>query len=822
MRGVQGLRLDVSATLQDVLPALRGCISQPDLSRDARAALIDKLRELETTRPTLIGVASEFEKAADRHAVLMAAATAMRRLMQVLDDDGPEEDEVVSRSERARERRISYQQRRQSQALAADKKAPGSSRDRPVESLPGVGKVSGVALRARGVDTVGDLVWLLPLGYRDERRVLSVDELEVGVHQVTAGEVVSVRGGRRMAQVTLKDLHGDAQLRLVWFNSPPGLLARFTEGARFRIAGEVQTYRGELSITHAQTKLIPEGEAPEGGGIVPRYPPIPGVAPRALSKAIGAAVERAAQDMVGAVPPSVLATEELPTLAQALAWLHAPPLELDDAQLLELQEQRAPAQRRLAFEEFFMLELALHRRRVEEQGVVAEALSYEATALERARGALGFELTSAQRRVVAEIDADMGEARPMRRLLQGDVGSGKTAVAMLAAARAVAAGGQVAFMAPTEILAEQHFRSLQPVAEAMGVRCALVLGGARAAHRKATRKALVEGRLDLAVGTHALLTEGVVFNRLRLVIVDEQHRFGVGQRLRLVDKSHEMSPHLLVMTATPIPRTLTLALHGDLGSSVLDELPPGRIPPVTRAYAITERDRALHQLERALEKDGQAYVVCPVIEESEDTELRTAEEAYRELSQRFARWGVGLLHGRLPSAEKQRAMDSFVAGETRVLVSTTVIEVGVDVARANVMLIEHAERFGLAQLHQLRGRVGRAGQPSACLLVHDAKGEEARARVAILCESHDGFRIAEEDLRLRGPGELFGRRQSGLPGFRFGDLRRDGPLLERARDAAQRVIEVDPELLQHEHAAARVALDRLADSPHAVVKEEAG
>jgi len=813
----------VSTTVQDVLPALRGCIAQPELSTAARAALIARLRELEATRPALGGVAAELEGAADRRAFVVAAATAMRRLMQALDEETPdEEDEPASRAQRSKERRASYQERLQSRALAADKKAPASARDRPVETLPGIGKVSGVALRTRGVETVGDLIWLLPLGYRDERRVLSIAELEVGSHQLTAGTVESVRGGRRMAQVTLRDLEGDAQLRLVWFNSPPGLLSRFAEGACFRVAGEVQAYRGELSITHPQTQFVAAGQAPEGGGIVPRYPIVPGVAPKVLSKAVGAALSRAASTMVGAVPEATLKDEGLPTLSGALVALHAPPSDLDEDGLVALEEQRSPAQLRLAFEEFFMLELALHRRRVDEQGVVAEALDYDEVALARARGALGFELTAAQTRVVAEIDEDMGEARPMRRLLQGDVGSGKTAVAMLAAARAISAGGQVAFMAPTEILAEQHFRSLQPVAEAMGVRCALVLGGARASHRRATRKALVEGRLDLAVGTHALLTEGVVFNRLRLVIVDEQHRFGVGQRLRLVDKSGAMSPHLLVMTATPIPRTLTLALHGDLSSSVLDELPPGRIPPVTRAYSLDERERALRQLERALEKDGQAYVVCPVIEDSEDNELRTAEEAYRELSVRFERWGVGLLHGRLPADEKQRVMDGFVAGELRVLVSTTVIEVGVDVARANVILIEQAERFGLAQLHQLRGRVGRAGQASGCLLVHDAKGEEARARIAILCESHDGFRIAEEDLRLRGPGELFGRRQSGLPGFRFGDLRRDGPLLERARDAAQAVFDADPQLERPEHAAARAALDRLADGPHAVVKEEAG
>jgi ATP-dependent DNA helicase RecG len=349
-----------------------------------------------------------------------------------------------------------------------------------------------------------------------------------------------------------------------------------------------------------------------------------------------------------------------------------------------------------------------------------------------------------------------------------------------------------------------------------------VLGGERASHRKRTRKALDEGRIDLVVGTHALLTEGVQFARLRLVIVDEQHRFGVGQRLRLVDKANGVAPHLLVMTATPIPRSLALALHGDLAASVLDEMPPGRVPPTTRAYRGGERAEALRQLERGLESGGQAYVICPAIEPNEESDVRCALQVFEELSQRLSRWGVALLHGQLPAEQKQQAMERFVAGEAKVLVSTTIVEVGVDVAAANVMLVENAERFGLAQLHQLRGRVGRAGQRSACLLVHEAAGEESRERIRILCECADGFRIAEEDLRLRGPGELFGRRQSGLPGFRFGDLRRDQPILLQAQALAREVIERDPALNDAEHAGARAALSSLAESDRAVVKEEAG
>jgi ATP-dependent DNA helicase RecG len=439
------------------------------------------------------------------------------------------------------------------------------------------------------------------------------------------------------------------------------------------------------------------------------------------------------------------------------------------------------------------------------------------------RQAFGFELTEAQRRVTAEIFADLGQEKPMRRLLQGDVGCGKTAVAMLAAAQCVAGSAQVAFMAPTEVLAEQHFRSLAPLSAALGLRATLMLGGERAAHRKKSRKELLEGKIDLVVGTHALLSEGVQFSRLRLVIIDEQHRFGVGQRLRLLDKTDgSIAPHLLVMTATPIPRTLTLALYGDLSASVIDELPAGRIPVVTRAYPQLERERALQQLERALAAGGQAFVVCPTIEESDEHDLRAVDKTHAELAVRLAAYGVALLHGRLAPAEKQAAMERFVSGQARVLVSTTIIEVGIDVPSANVILIENAERFGLAQLHQLRGRVGRGGQRSACLLVHQAVSEEARARIAVMCETSDGFKIAEEDLKLRGPGEIFGHRQSGLPGFRFGDLRRDAPLLAAAREAAQRVIDVDPELTFEVHSGARSVLDRFSEGVRRVVKEEAG
>lgn len=702
--------------------------------------------------------------------------------------------------------------------------------DAPVESLPGIGEVTGQSLRARGLSTAGQLPWVLPLDYLDERAVLPIARLSVGERQVTAGEVVSARvasrgRARRMAEVVLRDPESDEgiTLRLVWFRAPGGLISRFREGARFRVVGEVSEYRGQLCMNHPQTELIQADDDARAAGPVPRYPEVRGVAPRVLARAIAVALQRTGAFIEEAVPGPALEGEGLPSLLDALRALHAPPQDMDDATLALWNDHRSDNHVRLAFEEFFLLELALQRRRVEDQGVRAHALVAPAAALDRVRKAMPFELTSAQHRVAGEIDEDLRQDRPMRRLLQGDVGSGKTAVALLAAAHVVAAGSQVAFMAPTEVLAEQHVRSIGPLAEALGLRAALVVGGARASHRNKTRRGLSVGTIDLAIGTHALLSEGVEFHRLGLVIVDEQHRFGVGQRLSLVGKSgDDVAPHLLVMTATPIPRTLMLALHGDLSASVLDEMPPGRLPPVTRAYPMDQREAALKQLERGLDSGGQAFVVCPTIDEDGELDLRSAVECHRELSARLGDNRVGLLHGRLDAEDKQEVMERFIGGSVPVLVSTTIVEVGVDVPAANVMLVEHAERFGLAQLHQLRGRVGRAGQRSACLLVHDTAGDASRARIDIMCETTDGFRIAEEDLRLRGPGELFGRKQSGLPGFRFGDLRRDGPLLARAREAALRVIERDADLVLPEHSGARAALDRMQRGATAVVKEEAG
>jgi ATP-dependent DNA helicase RecG len=819
---------------QQLVFGLRSCLAEAMPEPETRRALAESLRAWAgahgAVAPLIGDAAAVIERANSRRELAVAAAQAMRLLMQEQTARDDEASEPPPKRRSSRERAQARAEREQSRALSepTGKLAPA---ERPVEALSGVGPALGLALRARGVRTAGELAWLLPLGYHDERTVVSIAQLREGERQVSEGRVVSARvqprgRGRRVAEVLLESIdapgQGGARLRLVWFRAPQGLLARFREGERFRVAGLVERFGGAFSMTHPQTERLGGGEAAQAAGIVPRYPPVPGVPPKTLVRAVARAVALVAPSWPDAVPAELRAEHALPSLGDTLRALHAPPAQLDAEALARWNEQRTEHHARLAFEEFFLLELALHKRRSEEFGVAGEALAERPQATARARAALGFALTAAQARVVEEICAELRTPQPMRRLLQGDVGSGKTAVAMLAAAHAISAGAQVAFMAPTEVLAEQHFRALAPLSQAMGLRAALMLGGERASHRRRARKELSEGRIDLVVGTHALLSEGVEFARLRLAIVDEQHRFGVGQRLRLVDKAGGLAPHLLVMTATPIPRSLALALHGDLQASVLDEMPPGRVPPLTRAYRSSERGEALRQLERGLDTGGSAFVICPAIEPNEETGVRSALEAFDDLAARFARFGVALLHGQLAPEQKQQAMERFTRGEARVLVSTTIVEVGVDVPNANVILIEHAERFGLAQLHQLRGRVGRAGQRSACLLVHEAASEEARERVRILCECSDGFRIAEEDLRLRGPGELFGRKQSGLPGFRYGDLRRDLPLLQRAQALAQALIARDPELAMPVHEGARRALAALAESDRAVVKEEAG
>ena len=700
--------------------------------------------------------------------------------------------------------------------------------EHPVETLPGVGKVSGAALRERGYGTVGQLLWHLPRRYDDQRRVTPISELVPGERQVTEGIIHATRfsgfGRSRRLEVFLEPLEGEppgryGQLRLVWFRARTSMEKAFVRGQLWRAAGRVDERRGVLSIAHPE-KVTVEGDAP---GIVPRYPEIPGVKSVALEKAMKATVSRAADFVVDALPPEELRAEGWGPLGEALRALHRPPEELDALALSGWSEGRSEHHRRLAFEELFVLELGLSQLRKESRRELSLPLPAVASSAAKAEAALPFALTAAQARVVGEVRADLVMESPMRRLLQGDVGSGKTAVAMLTAAHAVAAGAQAAFLAPTELLAEQQHQSFVALAAPLGLRVGLLLGSDKAGPRRALLASLASGELDVLVGTHALLGEGVRFARLGVVVVDEQHRFGVAQRLQLVDKGAVGKvPHLLVMTATPIPRSLALVLYGDLSVSVLDELPPGRVDPTTRLYPENRRGEARQQLDRALEAGGRVYVVCPAVEGDET--LRGVVEVEEELAARYGEARVGMVHGRLSTPARREVMAAFAEGAIDVLVSTTVVEVGVDVPQANAILIEQAERFGLAQLHQLRGRVGRGGQRSACLLVHGRElTPDAEERLRVMAETCDGFVVAERDLAIRGAGQIFGMRQSGASGLAFGDLVRDLPLLERARALAAELIEDDPGLEMEAHRGARGAIAALwTRAGEGAVKEEAG
>ncbi|WP_428261742.1 ATP-dependent DNA helicase RecG [Haliangium sp.] len=713
----------------------------------------------------------------------------------------------------------------------------------PTTLLPGIGPRLAERLSARGLHTVEDLIWLVPRRYDDARQVAPLgqaiarakaeEDADPHARTTTFGVVVSSRfhrrGRRRWIDARLAGTDDTAARLIVrWFGAHPGLAARLARGTRVVVSGRLErrTVGAEmanpdiLSITGAGTGTgaAGGGDVAAGAGIIPRYSDVAGIAAGTLRKAVAAAVSRAVADVPDGVPAALAQRMGLVPLAEALRCLHDPPSDLAPEAVEALNRGESDWHRRLAFDELFVLGLAVARRRRARRADRADPCP-PADELERdlAR-ALPWQLTGAQRRAVAAISADLASDQPMNRLLQGDVGSGKTAVAFAAALQAARAGKQVAFMAPTAILAEQHAATLLPWCTAVDLRATLLTASTPRKQRDELLGLLGAGRLDLLIGTHALLSEGVDFADLGLVIIDEQHRFGVAQRFDLRAKGEGPgqapgAPHLLVMTATPIPRTLALTAYGDLDVTVIDELPPGRQPPKTMVLSgASGRERAHTLVRRRLDAGERAYVVCPLIEPSENTDgpsRADAEGTAERLAQTFAPARVGLVHGRMKQAERDPVMDRFRAGELDILVATTVIEVGVDVPEATVMVILDAHGFGLAQLHQLRGRVGRGGGESYCLLMTRGRTTpEGRRRLEIMAETCDGFRIAEEDLRLRGPGELIGVRQSGLPTLRFGDLREHGALLVQARDAAEAVLADDPLLARPEHAVTRAVLER--------------
>ncbi|MDA0887240.1 MAG: ATP-dependent DNA helicase RecG [Cyanobacteria bacterium] len=689
--------------------------------------------------------------------------------------------------------------------------------DTPLAEIPGVGPKTASRLAQLGLLLARDLLHYYPRDYLDYANLVRIAGLEPGR---TATIVATVRRSHAFAsprnpnlsilELQLVDCTGRIRVSRFFagqrFSSPGWLKTQqrqYPPGATVAVSGLVKETAYGPAFQDPLIEVLESAQAPVRSGAIGRMLPVYG-----LTEGLGAdrlrqlvaAVLPLLRDWPDPLPESIRRSQGLMGRADALTQIHAP----------ANQEQLQASRRRLVFDEFLLLQLSLAQRRHQlrqRQAPPLLLLPGGEGLVERFLAILPFALTQAQERVLAEIRADLARPQPMARLVQGDVGSGKTVVALASLLCAIEAGCQGALMAPTEVLAEQHYRKLGEWLPQLHVSSALLTGSTPAPRRRALLQDLANGQLQLLVGTHALLEDPVQFDRLGLVVVDEQHRFGVRQRNRLLAKG--LQPHLLTMTATPIPRTLALSVHGDLDVSQIDGLPPGRQPIRTVLLKGSQRQRAYGLIREQVALGQRAYVVLPLVEESEKLDLRSAVEVYHQLKEEvFTELRVGLLHGRLNSADKQAAIAAFAAGDTQVLVSTTVVEVGVDVPEASVMLIDHAERFGLAQLHQLRGRVGRGAAASHCLLINDSSNVLARQRLELLVRSSDGFEIAEMDLRLRGPGQVLGTRQSGLPDLALASLTDDGEVLERARAVAQEITQADPSLQAHPGLAQALAEQR--------------
>jgi ATP-dependent DNA helicase RecG len=630
----------------------------------------------------------------------------------------------------------------------------------------------------------------LPLRYEDETRVTPIAELIPGNESQVEAEVLSadvVYRGKRQLRVTVRDETGQLMLRFLNFYSSQ--IKQMAVGRRFRIFGLVRGGLAGAEMIHPRMRACDSAD-PLSRSLTPVYPSPEGVPQSWLRKRIDRALRDV--DIHDVLPEKIRERHRLDRLKDAVERLHRPP---PDADSLALQGRTDPAWRRVMFDELLAQQLALRAAREARADRRAPALGAGGALSAKLRAQLPFTLTGAQHRVWDEIERDLGRAQPMHRLLQGDVGSGKTVIAALAAARAIECGYQAALMAPTEILAEQHFRKVAEWLAPVGVRIEWLAGRLTPAAKRAAQDAIATGQAQLIVGTHALIQEAVAFARLGLAIVDEQHRFGVAQRVALRGGADGHSPHLLMLSATPIPRTLAMSYLADLDVSVIDELPPGRRPVVTKLITTRRREEVMQRIRSDVAAGRQAYWVCPLIESSDVIEVAAATETFECITHTLPDLRIGLLHGQLPSTMKADVMQRFQQRELDVLVATTVIEVGVDVPNATLMVIEHAERFGLAQLHQLRGRVGRGGDQSFCILMFEEPlSEPARERLKVIYETSDGFEIARQDLTMRGPGEFLGARQSGTPLLRFADLQRDAQLVEQARDAASELLVENPDI----------------------------
>jgi len=661
-----------------------------------------------------------------------------------------------------------------------------------VTSLRGVGAASAERMAMLGILTVGDLLYHLPRRYQDLSHHKKIRELAFGDEVTVTGTIRSTRlrrtGGKSIFSATLADETG--LIECTWFNQP--YLARnLTEGLSVAVSGQVGEFRGRLVFSSPDWEPL-AGEPLHTGRIVPIYPLTEGLHARGLRRLMNDALEATAGQIDDPLPQRVIAANGLIGLAAALQQIHLP------ASMAEAEQARE----RLAFDELLLLQLGIMLRRNEWRREPGVAMHVDGRAIEHFVGGLPFPLTETQQRAIEQILQDLSRPVPMSRLLQGDVGSGKTVVAVAAMLAVVSAGYQAALMAPTSILAQQHAESVQRLlAGRPDIRVALLEGSQSAAEKARVHQDLADGQIDIVIGTHTLIQEGFEFARLGLVIVDEQHRFGVAQRESLRARNAAFRPHMLAMSATPIPRTLALTIYGDLDVSVLDELPPGRQPVLTAVRTQSSREAVYRFVRSELERGHQAYIICPLVEESEQIDARAAVEEHARLSTDiFPQFRLGLLHGRLSAEEKESVMRRFKEGEYDILVSTAVVEVGVDVANATVMLVEGAERFGLAQLHQFRGRVGRGTERSYCILLSDSATDTGLERLETMAQTSDGFALAEKDLELRGPGDFWGLRQHGLPELKVAQLS-DRRTLEKARGEALRIFEEDPLLLHPEHQA---------------------
>ncbi|MDZ7315698.1 MAG: ATP-dependent DNA helicase RecG [candidate division KSB1 bacterium] len=663
----------------------------------------------------------------------------------------------------------------------------------PVDRLSSVGPKRAAALAQVGVFTIEELLYYLPRRYLDRTNVTPINQLREDEPATVIGRIIETgikKGGKTRFYLVLKDDTG--LLVCVWFAGIPIWQRLFAVGEWLAVSGKPSRYGG-LQMVHPEFDRLGrnlEVSPIHTGRIVPVYPSTEGLTDvgldsRGFRRLMARLVKDFCGDLADPLPAALRARHDLPPLGEALRQVHLP----------NSFESLQCALRRLKFDELFFLQLllALRRRRYAVQGG-GTAFTHIGEKVKALSAALPFELTEAQKRVLHEIRADLRSSRPMNRLLQGDVGSGKTLVALFAMLMAVDNDCQAAIMAPTEILAEQHYLTLRSLLQGIDVHLALLIGGQKKSERERVIREIADGTAQIVVGTHALIQEHVEFSRLGLVVIDEQHRFGVMQRAALREKG--LQPHLLVMTATPIPRTLTMTLYGDLDVSLLDQLPAGRKPIITRWRDEKSRRKIYEYVRQKVESGEQAYIVFPLVEESEKLDLKAATESYEIMRKTFFQsFSLGLLHGRMSAEEKAQVMDDFKSGRVQILVSTTVIEVGVDVPNATIMVIEHAERFGLSQLHQLRGRVGRGSRQSYCILIaYGNLSAEARERLETMAATNDGFKIAEKDLQLRGPGDYFGTQQSGMPNLKVADILRDGDLLTCAREEAAALVERDPQL----------------------------